>query len=335
MASSEPPFDLKDFKVERVLSEDPLTHNAAILGSLRLAGGEDRPTIVRVEKAALPSFSPDILDSVKFLGTTDAYSWGLAWLKKSEEGADIKISVICPATEAHIRKVSHAHSNPSLRIQSEGGYKYSAQKIHLVHETPEIYARIVKPYIDAFPPSRTQWVEDILDGRSEVDSVLFRSSPDAPFGFLILPDMKWDGITMSALYLLAITLFKGIRTLRDLTREHIGMLKEIRQRAGQIVKERYGLESTEIRCYVHYQPSYYHFHVHIVNTNYVGLPSMSVGQAHLLDDIISLLELDPPGAPSILQRITLSYGLGDQHGLFVPLKAAQAELTKEDDGDGS
>ncbi|TFY77925.1 hypothetical protein EWM64_g6088 [Hericium alpestre] len=292
-------------------------------------------TNARLLDKLVGEFIEPLCISPAFIVGHPQYSWGLAWLKRSEEGADIKVSVICPATEVHIRKVSHAHSNSWPRIQSEDGYKYSAQKIHLVHETPEMYACIVKPYIDAFPPSRTQWVEDILDGRSEFDSVLFRSSSDAPFGFLILPDMKWDGITTSALYLLAITLFKGIRTLRDLTREHIGMLKEIRQRARQIVKERYGLESTEFRCYVHYQPSYYHFHVHIVNTNYVGLPGMSVGQAHLLDDIISLLELDPPGAPSILQRMTLSYGLGDQHGLFVPLKAAQTELTKEDDGDGS
>ena len=32
-----------------------------------------------------------------------------------------------------------------------------------------------------------------------------------------------------------------------------------------------------------------HFHVHIVNANYVGLPGMSTGQAHLLDDVISLV----------------------------------------------
>jgi len=32
-----------------------------------------------------------------------------------------------------------------------------------------------------------------------------------------------------------------------------------------------------------------HFHVHIVNVNYDGLLGMSVGQAHLLDDIISLV----------------------------------------------
>lgn len=40
--------------------------------------------------------------------------------------------------------------------------------------------------------------------------------------------------------------------------------------------------------------SYYsvdHFHVHIVNANYISLLGMTVGQAHLLEDIISLVSL--------------------------------------------
>ena len=32
-----------------------------------------------------------------------------------------------------------------------------------------------------------------------------------------------------------------------------------------------------------------HFHVHIVNANHLGLMGMTVGQAHMLDDIISLV----------------------------------------------
>lgn len=69
---------------------------------------------------------------------------------------------------------------------------------------------------------------------------------------------------------------------------------------------------------------------------------MTVGQAHLLDDIISMvgcdrsrvcctvmnttqLELDPDTGPSIFERLTLTYGLGEQHGLFEPMKAAQVE----------
>lgn len=67
---------------------------------------------------------------------------------------------------------------------------------------------------------------------------------------------------------------------------------------------------------------------------------MAVGHAHLLDDIISLvrvlalvwwaflipkmqLELDPDDGPSILERMTLTYGLGEQHGLYPLLTGAE------------
>lgn len=33
----------------------------------------------------------------------------------------------------------------------------------MVHETPELYKRIVLPYIEAFPASRTQWYEFFLN----------------------------------------------------------------------------------------------------------------------------------------------------------------------------
>jgi m7GpppX diphosphatase len=76
---------------------------------------------------------------------------------------------------------------------------------------------------------------------------------------------------------------------------------------------------------------------------------MTVGQAHMLDDVISLvrtstlcafthrsslvcqLELDEPTGPSILQRMTLSYGLGEQHGLFSAMQTAQSELLESGD----
>ena len=87
-----------------------------------------------------------------------------------------------------------------------------------------------------------------------------------------------------------------------------------------------------------------HFHVHIVNANYIGLPGMNAGQAHLLEDLISLvsitttlssggvtfiweqLELSDPNGPTLLQRMTFTYGLGEQHGLFEEMKAAQEKI---------
>jgi len=42
-----------------------------------------------------------------------------------------------------------------------------------------------------------------------------------------------------------------------------------------------------------------HFHVHIVNANHLGLMGMTVGQAHMLDDIISLVRAFLPSGLSL------------------------------------
>ena len=73
--------------------------------------------------------------------------------------------------------------------------QYTSQTVFMVHETPELFKRIVSPYIDAFPLSRTQWyavqilisiskdgriiylrVDDILAGKSEAEKVFFKDS---------------------------------------------------------------------------------------------------------------------------------------------------------------
>jgi len=78
--------------------------------------------------------------------------------------------------------------------------------------------------------------------------------------------------------------------------------------------------------WIHYQPSYYHFHVHIANANYeLSGMGMAVGQAHLLDDVISLLEVNP----NIFEVMTLTYGVGEHHGLYEPMKTAQNEVVED------
>ena len=145
-------------------------------------------------------------------------------------------------------------------------------------------------------------MDDILSGIAEKDNLL-HSSPE----YLILPDMKWDNKTLNSLYLLAIVQDRTIRSLRDLRKMHVGLLKSIQHEAHRVVHDKWGLPAGSLRMYVHYQPSYCtsrpsnenarrthlthpdHFHVHIVNANYHGSMGMAVGQAHLLDDIISLV----------------------------------------------
>ena len=46
-------------------------------------------------------------------------------------------------------------------------------------------------------------------------------------GFVLLPDIKWDQKQLENLYLVAICHKHGIKSLRDLDRSHLPLLKNI------------------------------------------------------------------------------------------------------------
>jgi m7GpppX diphosphatase len=177
---------------------------------------------------------------------------------------------------------------------------------------------VVKPFIAAFPPSRTKWVDDIIAGKKEGDKVLHRDD-SGTFGYMIIPDMKWSLETVSDLYLLALCTSNEIKSLRDLRKIHVPVLKNIKEEATKIVKARWNNDGKiiSLRMYIHYQPSYCtslrlqqglitdsefpdQFHIHIVNASHPMGFGMAVGQAHLLDDIISLVCLPSIGLLSFL-----------------------------------
>ena len=72
----------------------------------------------------------------------------------------------------------------------------------------------------------------------------------------------------------------------------------------QAIEQRFGVQPQQLRIFVHYQPSYYHFHVHFCHT---GLgnngPGAAVGKAHLLDDIIGTQSRD---LLAILRHVTVT-----------------------------
>lgn len=68
---------------------------------------------------------------------------------------------------------------------------------------------------------------NILEGKSEQDRVVHDNKCEKE-GFVLLPDLKWDGITKETLYLLAIVRQRGIKSLRDLDESHLPLLRRIR-----------------------------------------------------------------------------------------------------------
>ncbi|KAK0563287.1 hypothetical protein OC861_004880 [Tilletia horrida] len=195
--------------------------------------------------------TPSPFSKLESLGENDIYHWLLAWLAPPSEtdgsisrSADMKITMIRPATETHI-------------------LKYSAQAHYLINETPELYEQVVEPWILSQPASRINWVYNILDKKKEQESIIYETlSPQS--GFIspapqIVPDLKWDQRTLSSLYMVAIVHDRTLRTLRDLTKEQVPLLRAIQGAANQVAASRYGLvagRGPALRCFLHYQPTY-------------------------------------------------------------------------------
>ncbi|WWC88369.1 uncharacterized protein L201_003280 [Kwoniella dendrophila CBS 6074] len=306
---------LSTFNPTKILSESTSTGSIYVLGTL-----SDLPTIVHIQKTVLESEKVQVvlqgLDRLNVFLENQPYFSSHAWSNTEDinRSPDYQIKVICPATETHIKK-------------------YSEQERYMVKETPKIYKNVVLPYIEAFDGTRLGWVYAILEGRKEAERVLYKTEDDT--GFVILPDLKWDQTSMNALYLTVLVQTHSIKTLRDLTPSHIPLLEDIKQAVFRTVKEKYGVASSKLRLFVHYQPSYYHFHVHVVHINAEATSGMLVGQAHMLDDLINLLELSPSNGPSLLAQKTYTYPLGVEHGLFEGMKTAGAFYRDDDISDGA
>lgn len=71
-----------------------------------------------------------------------------------------------------------------------------------------------------------QWVYNILDHKAEVDRIIYEDL-DPINGFILLPDLKWNQAQVSDMHLTAIVVKRGISSLRDLTAEHLPLLKNV------------------------------------------------------------------------------------------------------------
>lgn len=289
---------IADFEITRILKIDPQTKSLAVLGKIQ---GQD--AIIHLEKTsfAWPEHQVDVakaIEKIRLIESNDIYFWSLANLRQSlQTTPGAKVNVIFPATETHINK-------------------YAFQKLHYITETKELYEKTVKPYIETQKGDRIQWVHNILFHGKEADTFIHHDE-DPIDGFVLLPDMKWDRISVDALYLIAIVKRMDIASVRDLNGSHLPFLEKLLETVKTIASSKYPVDRDGLRVFIHYQPSYYHFHVHVVNVAHPGLgDGINVGKAILMDDVIENLKL----APDYYQKRTLFYVLGENHGLWKALQ---------------
>lgn len=307
-------------------SADQHDRRIALLGRIHGKHG-----LLIIERAAFATESPEALRAlhaaitrVRNLGNNDIYHWYMASTSSpssnnnsGEEGedeisADLKINLIWPCTEEHIRK-------------------YSTQTLRMVTETPQIYREYVRPYMERKrAEGRLNWVYNILEGRSEQENVIARDygtdNNNGEGGFHLLPDLNWDRKTMGALHLLALVHRRDIWSLRDLRKKDVPYLESLRERVLDATVKAYPeLETDQLKLYVHYQPTYYHFHIHVVNVMLEAGMTQSVGKAFGLENLIAQLRVMEGGPETGLADVSLSYVVGDESELwreiFGPLKA--------------
>ncbi|TAQ91649.1 hypothetical protein B7494_g43 [Chlorociboria aeruginascens] len=316
-AVADPESIIPRFKLERVLNQDQAGRRTSLVGNI-----DDQPALLILERAPFPVSSiylsqvPSTLQTLKNLGANDVYFWYLANSStihppssNPQEYADLKINLIYPCTEQHIRK-------------------YSKQVMRMVIETPQIYKDKIRPYMQSKrEEGRLNWVYNIIDGKTEVEDVIFRTPKgrDGDEGFLLLPDMNWDRKTMEGLRLLGLAERNDIWSLRDLKKKHVRWLRHMRRKLLEATTKMYPeLEEDMLKLYVHYQPTYYHFHIHIVHVALEAGATQATGKAIGLESIIEQLESMGGDEETGMDSISLHYTVGEASELwnqiFEPIK---------------
>uniref|UniRef100_A0A8C8BHT6 m7GpppX diphosphatase n=1 Tax=Otus sunia TaxID=257818 RepID=A0A8C8BHT6_9STRI len=265
-AAATEPFPLAELRLRRVLRESARDKAVFLHGEVTGPSGEGTDAVVILEKT--PFQEEKVLELLKkhtkleLQMRNDIYS--TYHLYPPPELSEIKTTVVYPATEKHLQK-------------------YLRQEVRLIRETWEDYKNITLPFIQSQSFS-IQWVYNILEKKAEADRII-HENPDPCNGFVLVPDFKWNQNQVCLLLLP----WKR-KELIDRSAEKIFVILLLID-GGEAVAKRFGVPGSQLRVYLHYQPSYYHLHVHFTALGY-DAPGSSVERAHLLADVIDNLAMD-------------------------------------------
>ena len=127
--------------------------------------------------------------------------------------------------------------------------------------------------------------------------------------FILQKDIKYNDGDIKTLYCLAIPRQRNLKSIRDLTGKHLHLLKTIREESLGAIETKLKVKRSKILSFFHYQPTFYHLHVHFTHCEYTGQDRRDCVK---LDDVINNIEM----VPDYYQRATLTYKMGTQMPLF-------------------
>ncbi|CAO1365800.1 unnamed protein product [Diamesa serratosioi] len=268
---------LNQFKLDRILFNDSAKKTIGLLGKFENISDADQGIVILEKLSFAEEHFTSEVEEDSFLKNANLEEifrndiYGNYYCFAKTELNKLKSSIIYPATEKHINK-------------------YSKHESYLVLETPEMYENSVLKHLESEQFS-LEWVYNILEHKKEVERIVLEDN-DPENGFILLPDFKWDGKTKETLYLLAIIQNRSIKSIRDLRENHIPLLLNMKDSCLKAIEKKYGVQKEQIRAYFHYQPSFYHLHVHFTYLKY-DAPGIFCEKSHLIDTVIQNIQLLP------------------------------------------
>uniref|UniRef100_A0A5S6QZV8 m7GpppX diphosphatase n=1 Tax=Trichuris muris TaxID=70415 RepID=A0A5S6QZV8_TRIMR len=273
---------LSDFEVLKVLRSDENLKLIAVQARRRRKSElnddavDSQDAVVVLEKKPFTeesavAFTSDLNTQLTTIMRNDIYGLfdGISTDKASIVNA-IKVTTIYPATVDHIRK-------------------WSDQPFFMVRETAQDYKQITEPYILRNKLS-LEWVYAVLSGKAEAERIVCNDQ-DTENGFVLAPSLRWDGVNKEQLDLTAIVRRSDVKSIRDLRADHLPLLYNLWKKCTATIKTKYGAEANELRAYFHYQPTYYHLHVHFTYLKEWNAGT-AAGRAHLFMDVVQNLQTD-------------------------------------------
>jgi m7GpppX diphosphatase len=253
----------------------------------------DSLCLIIYEKLAFMESDPKLLFETlinrEVLGETDIY---YRYLYDSKLPNRIQMTKILPCNMQHIKKYIEA---PHKQVK----------------ETKEIYEKIVKKFINDIPPERNLWIKKLI--KHETNEPIYYHDE----GFMIVADSKWNRNQTSDLYLLVIVDDSDLKSIRDLNANHLPLLKKIKIQVQRCLRS-FNMDLKDVRMLFHYQPSYYHLHVHVISNQIKGLSGTIVGQCCLLEDVMDNILM----IGDYYQQKTMRYHLSVLHPLYSLIESA-------------
>jgi m7GpppX diphosphatase len=161
--------------------------------------------------------------------------------------------------------------------------KYIKNKTNkLQEETPEIYQQLYPEIIK----KDKLWIYNIIEGISEQEKIIYQDD-----NFVLLPDYNWpqNSTNLLDMHYLVIVKRKDLLSIRDLTNDHIKLLQDIDNISKFTISNKHNIDPLTIRSFVHYYPTFWHFHIHfdLINSYHI----VPLHRCHLLHNIIINLKI--------------------------------------------